>query len=322
MRKQVKELKEKIDSNSNSLNELNKKLNENSKNLSNLKQRINKLNEKRSKIEQGLVKKDNYENRLKELNEELENYQKEKEQFENIEIVEVEEKHFNDFELKNNLRNNREKLNRITSEVSVINNELDKIKEKEKEYDDLNEKNKKNIKVYNRYGELQKAWSKDGIQALIIDTTLPLIEAEINNYLNIMSAGEISIKFETQKEAKNGNISETLDVIVSDFSCSDRKYELFSGGQKQRINLAIRVGLSKFLSNRSNSDIQFFFIDEGLSTLDDDGRANFLEMISAISQMFEQIFIISHMEDVKDAFEQKILITKTQDEGSKIKIMK
>ena len=137
-----------------------------------------------------------------------------------------------------------------------------------------------------------------------------------------MSAGEISIKFETQKEAKNGNISETLDIIVSDFSCSDRKYELFSGGQKQRINLAIRVGLSKFLSNRSNSDIQFFFIDEGLSTLDDDGRANFLEMISAISQMFEQIFIISHMEDVKDAFEQKILITKTQDEGSKIKIMK
>ena len=322
MRKQAKELKEKIDSNSNSLNELNKKLNENSKNLSNLKQRINKLNEKRSKIEQGLVKKDNYENRLKELNEELENYQKEKEQFENIEIVEVEEKHFNDFELKNNLRNNREKLNRITSEVSVINNELDKIKEKEKEYDDLNEKNKKNIKVYNRYGELQKAWSKDGIQALIIDTTLPLIEAEINNYLNIMSAGEISIKFETQKEAKNGNISETLDIIVSDFSCSDRKYELFSGGQKQRINLAIRVGLSKFLSNRSNSDIQFFFIDEGLSTLDDDGRANFLEMIGAISQMFEQIFIISHMEDVKDAFEQKILITKTQDEGSKIKIMK
>ena len=268
------------------------------------------------------MKKDNYENRLKELNEELENYQKEKEQFENMEIVEVEEKHFNDFELKNNLRNNREKLNRITSEVSVINNELDKIKEKEKEYDDLNEKNKKNIKVYNRYGELQKAWSKDGIQALIIDTTLPLIEAEINNYLNIMSAGEISIKFETQKEAKNGNISETLDIIVSDFSCSDRKYELFSGGQKQRINLAIRVGLSKFLSNRSNSDIQFFFIDEGLSTLDDDGRANFLEMISAISQMFEQIFVISHMEDVKDAFEQKILITKTQDEGSKIKIMK
>ena len=322
MRKQAKELKEKIDSNSNLLNELNKKLNENSKNLSNLKQRINKLNEKRSKIEQGLVKKDNYENRLKELNEELENYQKEKEQFENMEIVEVEEKHFNDFELKSNLRNNREKLNRITSEVSVINNELDKIKEKEKEYDDLNEKNKKNIKVYNRYGELQKAWSKDGIQALIIDTTLPLIEAEINNYLNIMSAGEISIKFETQKEAKNGNISETLDIIVSDFSCSDRKYELFSGGQKQRINLAIRVGLSKFLSNRSNSDIQFFFIDEGLSTLDDDGRANFLEMIGAISQMFEQIFIISHMEDVKDAFEQKILITKTQDEGSKIRIMK
>ena len=182
MHKQTKEHKEKIDSNSNSLNKLNKKLNENSKNLSNLKQRINKLNEKRSKIEQGLVKKDNYENRLKELNEELENYQKEKEQFENIEIVAVEEKHFNDFELKSNLRNNREKLNRITSEVSVISNELDKIKEKEKEYDDLNEKNKKNIKVYNRYGELQKAWSKDGIQALIIDTTLPLREEEINSY--------------------------------------------------------------------------------------------------------------------------------------------
>lgn len=320
MNDKIQEINDKIAENKNIYETKKQEAKENLTQLSSLKIELRNLEDQKTKIEKGLVKKDNFENRLAELRQELETLNVEKEEFSSITIIEVENKVFNDFELKDRLKRERDKLSDLKSEKSVLLNNLQQIKEKEIVYDKLNVTNKENIKLFSRYEKIQKAWSKDGIQALIIDSTLPLIEDEVNKYLGIMSSNEISIKFETQKEAKNGNKNETLDIIVSDFS-GTRPYELYSGGQKQRINLATRIGLSKFLSNRADVNMQFFFIDEGLGSLDDEGKNGFIDMINSISTLFEQIFVISHIDDIKEAFNTKILVTKSQDKGSKFSIL-
>lgn len=320
MNNKIQEINEKITENKNIYEAKKQEAKENSTQLSSLKIELRNLEEQKTKIEKGLVKKDNFENRLAELRQELEALNVEKEEFSSITIIDVENKVFNDFELKDKLRRERDKLSNLKSEKSVLLNNLQQIKEKEIVYDKLSLENKENIKLFNRYEKIQKAWSKDGIQALIIDSALPLIEDEVNKYLGIMSSNEISIKFETQKEAKNGNKNETLDIIVSDYS-GTRPYELYSGGQKQRINLATRIGLSKFLSNRADINMQFFFIDEGLGSLDDEGKIGFIDMINSISLLFEQIFVISHIDDIKEAFNTKVLVTKSQDKGSKFSIL-
>ena len=94
------------------------------------------------------------------------------------------------------------------------------------------------------------------------------------------------IKFETQKTAKNGNVSETLDIIVSD-SNGSRPYERYSGGQRTRIDFATHIGLSKFLTKQSGVNIDFFVIDEWLGTLDSDGRDSVLETLQTLTGFSE-----------------------------------
>ena len=236
-------------------------------------------------------------------------------------IVNLENKIFKDTNIKNNLNQLRYELTNKSNRLSILENEIKKIEKNEVEYKKIKFEYDNNKKLFSNYELLQKAWSKNGIQALIIDNILPKIENEINKYLNILSNGEIFIKFETQKIAKNGNLNETLDIIVSD-SNGSRPYERYSGGQRTRIDFAFHIGLAKFLTKQSGTNIDFFVIDEGLGTLDSDGRDSVLEMIQNLNSIFKQIFIISHIDDIKESFSTKILVTNNKDEGSKVNLLK
>ena len=54
------------------------------------------------------------------------------------------------------------------------------------------------------YKELAKAFGKGGIQAIIIETALPEIEAEANKLLARMTDNRMHVKIETQRETKEG----------------------------------------------------------------------------------------------------------------------
>jgi exonuclease SbcC len=95
-----------------------------------------------------------------------------------------------------------------------------------------------------------------------------------------------------------------------------RRYETYSGGEAFRINFALRVALSKFLAHRAGAPLPTLFIDEGFGSQDTAGREKLIEAIEAIRDDFERILVITHMEDVKEAFPIRIEVTKTADEGA------
>ena len=94
------------------------------------------------------------------------------------------------------------------------------------------------------YRELAEAFGKKGVQALLIETALPEIEAETNSLLSRMTDNRLHVKFETQRETKKGDLLETLDINISD-ELGTRSYEMFSGGEAFRINFAIRVAFPR-----------------------------------------------------------------------------
>ena len=59
-----------------------------------------------------------------------------------------------------------------------------------------------------------------------------------------------------------------------------------------------------------------------MGTLDTDGRDSVLETIQNLNSIFKQIFIISHIDDIKESFATKILVTNNKDEGSKVNLLK
>ena len=132
----------------------------------------------------------------------------------------------------------------------------------------------------------------------------------------------LNLKFETQKkysDKKRADMMETLDIIISDGS-GDREYELFSGGEAFRINFAIRLALSRVLARRSGARLQTLVIDEGFGSQDAEGRQRLIEAINLVRSDFEKILVITHLEELKDAFTARIEVTK-EPKGSRIQVV-
>jgi exonuclease SbcC len=166
------------------------------------------------------------------------------------------------------------------------------------------------------YEELRLAFGKRGIQAMIIEAAIPEIEYEANHLLARMTSGQMHVRFETQRETLKGDTIETLDINIAD-ELGTRPYELFSGGEAFRVNFAIRVALSKLLARRAGAQLQMLVIDEGFGTQDAEGRERLVEAINSIQDDFARILVITHIEELKDAFPVRIEVTKTTD-GSQI----
>ncbi len=189
---------------------------------------------------------------------------------------------------------------------------------------DLNELNKevslvsKDADIYN---ELSLAFGKNGLQALIIETSIPQLEQDSNQLLSRLSENKMAIKFQLvagRKDSRTGMVSEELDIKVSD-EVGTRNYETFSGGEAFRINFAIRIALSKLLARRSGAPLPILFIDEGFGSQDLEGQEKLIQSIQSIQNDFEKIIVITHIEQIKDSFPVRIEVNKSG-EGSVFEI--
>lgn len=174
----------------------------------------------------------------------------------------------------------------------------------------------------NRLKALERAFGKDGVPALLIEQALPEIEEQANGILDRLSAGGMSVRFKTQRElkSKKEELRETLDIAITDHTGKVREYELFSGGEAFRVNFAIRLALSRVLAHRAGARLQTLFIDEGFGSQDAEGRQRLLEAISLVRNEFARIIVITHLEDLKDAFPSRIEVEKTA-RGSTLRVL-
>jgi len=159
------------------------------------------------------------------------------------------------------------------------------------------------------YEELREAFGRRGVPAMMIEAAVPEIEASANTLLARMTGGRMNVRINTQRETQAGEVRETLDIQISD-ELGTRAYEMYSGGEAFRVNFAIRVALSQLLARRSGTQLQTLIMDEGFGVLDAAGRERLVEAINAAQADFQRIIVVTHIEELKDAFPARIEITK------------
>jgi exonuclease SbcC len=169
------------------------------------------------------------------------------------------------------------------------------------------------------YEELRVAFGKKGVPAMIIEAAIPEIEDEANALLSRITAGRMHVRFDTQRETVKGETVETLDIKIAD-ELGTRPYENFSGGEQFRVNFAVRIALSKLLARRAGAQLQTLVMDEGFGQLDASGRERLVEAINAIQHDFARILVITHVEELRDAFPARIEVVKTP-QGSQINVV-
>ena len=176
---------------------------------------------------------------------------------------------------------------------------------------------------YRIHQELVQAFGKNGIQTLMIENVLPQLEAQANNLLARLSANQLHVQFVTQKSTKrkskkNAKLIDTLDILIADAK-GTRSYETYSGGEAFRINFAIRLALAKLLAQRAGAALQLLIVDEGFGTQDAEGCDRLIAAINAIASDFACILTVTHMPHLKEAFQARIEVNKTQ-QGSQIRL--
>ena len=171
------------------------------------------------------------------------------------------------------------------------------------------------------HSRLTEAFGKKGVQALIIENAVPELAEETNRILDRLTDGNMSLYFDTLRESKTKKDSpiETLDIKVSD-NLGTRPLEMYSGGEGFRAAFALRIALSKLLARRAGARLQTLIIDEGFGSQDAKGREKLVECLDAIKDDFDRIIVITHIDELKDAFATRIEVTKGP-AGSHVTVM-
>ena len=220
------------------------------------------------------------------------------------------------------LRALRERENQVHIQVGAARQQVEALKSLRARHKTLGAQRETTTRQIAQIKMLERAFSKDGIPALLIEQALPEIEMQANEILDRLSAGGMSVRFATQrdyKDSKRDDKRETLDILISD-SVGTREYEMFSGGEAFRVNFAIRLALSRVLAKRAGARLQTLVIDEGFGSQDADGRQRLIEAINLVSADFKKILVITHLEELKDAFPARIEVEKTQ-HGSDVRVV-
>ncbi|MCJ7648594.1 MAG: AAA family ATPase [Candidatus Lokiarchaeota archaeon] len=149
------------------------------------------------------------------------------------------------------------------------------------------------------YFEFSYLLMKDGgIKSKIIENYLPVMNSQINKYLQMM---DLYINFSLDNEFKES----IKTPIHEDFS-----YGSFSEGEKQRINLSLLLAWRDIARMKNSANCNIMFFDETLdSSLDGTGIEDLLKIINYIIKD-SNIFIISHRDGYDDKFERVIEVKK------------
>lgn len=191
--------------------------------------------------------------------------------------------------------------------------QMSEIESASTELNEVEGQRKSMIDEASAYAELALAFGKGGVQALLVEAAIPRLEDEANDLLSRMTDGRMSLKIETQRERKtrtSDEAVETLDIVIAD-ELGTRAYEMFSGGERFRVDFALRIALSKLLAWRAGAPLPTLFIDEGFGTQDAEGRDRIIDVIKAIEDRFERILVITHLDEVKEAFPLRIEVTRS-----------
>lgn len=219
------------------------------------------------------------------------------------------------FDLKEKENILQREVGAAQQKVAVLEGHKDRLGELEEKRDGL----ARRIKTYR---QLEAAFGKDGVPALLIEQALPQIETQANQILERLSGGNMSVRFITQREYKassRDDLKETLEIEIQDQS-GVRDYEMYSGGESFRIDFAIRLALSHILAQRAGARLQTLVIDEGFGSQDTLGRQRLIEAINLVKDDFEKILVITHVDEIKDAFSTRLLVEKT-DRGSQVTLV-
>lgn len=240
--------------------------------------------------------------------------------------------------IKAQLENSKEyNLAELNSKRQELEKERKKLSDKAKEvYSRISTNKQCKANLMKKYESLeavekQWTWTKalsntangniSGKQKVMFETYIQMNYFDrIINRANVrfmaMSGGQYEL--ERMEQAANQKSQSGLELNVIDhYNGSKRNVRTLSGGESFMASLSLALGLSDEIHALSGGiRIDTLFVDEGFGALDDEALNQAIKALNSITEGNRLVGIISHVSELKERIERKIIVTKDAVSGS------
>lgn len=254
---------------------------------------ISKKQEIISSLEKNKILLNNFQNNILQIKKDLENIDFDENKYE------LNKKDFNEinsqiFEINSKISEKQTYLNNLNLEINLLKNSLKEVKESKWKIDFINEEiiylNLKN-EVLNEY------------IIHLLNFLKPNIESLASQYFSII----------TDNRYSSITLDEEYNILID-----ERSIDLYSGWERDLANLCLRLSLWQNITSNNSNFINFLVMDEVLASQDKSRQQNILINFKKLEQKFSQIFLISHVDDIKEMATNMIEVKQKNIEESNI----
>ena len=140
-----------------------------------------------------------------------------------------------------------------------------------------------------------------------------------NARLSVMTGGRYELLRCQTASSLGAQTGLDLDVI-DHYTGKSRSASSLSGGESFEASLSLALGLSDVIQQHAGGiQLDTMFIDEGFGSLDGESLNRAISMLNTLTGTEKLIGIISHVDELKDAIDRKIVV-KSGREGSSLAI--
>lgn len=170
-------------------------------------------------------------------------------------------------------------------------------------------------------GQLAGA-NKLSFETYILQYYFRRVVAEANKRLTRMSAGRFYLH--CQEEASRKNVKTGLGLDVYDaFTNLKRDVKTLSGGESFLASLALALGFADVVQASSGGvALDAIFIDEGFGTLDEETLMRAMNALLQLSEGDRLVGIISHVAQLRELIDAKIVVTRNASGTSAVQVLK
>ncbi|RLF48766.1 MAG: SMC family ATPase [Thermoplasmata archaeon] len=196
-------------------------------------------------------------------------------------------------------------IKEIFGELNLLKQKIKELKSRVEEVREIKRRISEEEDRLSMLNSLEKLMGEFRID--LISRIRPTLSAYASSLLESLTDGKYS----------ELELNENYDIMIYDGGIP---YEInrFSGGEEDLANLCIRLAISQMLADRAGGEFNFIILDEIFGSQDMNRRRNILNALNALSNRFKQIFIITHIDEVKQMVTNAITVYEDEEGISRV----
>ena len=205
----------------------------------------------------------------------------------------------------------KEENTELACNYAIASETYERSKQKNVKWNEIRDQHEKVMLDYKNHDDLRKLLISDrgkdnSFVDYIAEERLRYVAKKASELLGVMTQYNFALRLDAESgfrivDNKNGGVSRSVNTL--------------SGGETFLTSLALALALSEQIQLKGQSPLEFFFLDEGFGSLDNELLDQVIDALERISKKERVIGVISHIPELRQRISQRVIVKAPTDDG-------